>query len=544
MTPRRDTRYWPYGRFSSKPQEEGDSRARQDASITAWITRNRIDARLVQQFIFDAGASGFHARHLRDDGGLARFLRSVERGDVRQGDFLLVENLDRLSRLAPTDAQELVLRIINAGVTIAVCESELLVSKAGLNSGDGSLWRLIGEIERAHRESSRKSAMIASSWESKRRAASEGRRTSHKCPRWLRWDDKTRAYVLIPERAQVIREIYRMAWKSGSATITRALNAEPAKYSPFGGKCWTEAYVQKILKERTVLGEVAFSQSTYVGGKRVIAPLGEPVAGYYPAVITEKQWNGIAALRAKRQFWDRGAKLGEVPNILPGRVRCSGCGKACHIRASQRALADGTTRYYRSFVCSGGCGASIAVERVEKGVVLLVMNELSDAMLSASTLVQLDHLRGSIDALDGEAAQLAASIDGWTAALADLNAAGRASVIARINAAHARLAEVDRERTCEQDALASASTVSRDLAMVRAVVKEAMGSTSAQARGRLRSALTTLINKVEVTPGDDSTLAVTARGLKMRVVLLDSVKAHGAARVELGEWVAVVPINV
>jgi hypothetical protein len=108
-----------YDRFSSKKQEKGDSIRRQTTAAKEWAERNgmRLDARTYA----DLGLSGFHAEHLKnpDLGGLATFLRAVERKSLPSGPvYLVVENLDRLTRQDNVPALHLFTGILQAGVRI------------------------------------------------------------------------------------------------------------------------------------------------------------------------------------------------------------------------------------------------------------------------------------------------------------------------------------------------------------------------------------------------------------------------------------------
>src|SRR5690348_1231176 len=83
-----------YSRFSGTAQEIGDSKRRQKSLADAWAERTGvpIDLRLG-----DDGVSGRLVKRRTDDRyDLARFLKLVEAGRVQPGDYLLLENLDRL----------------------------------------------------------------------------------------------------------------------------------------------------------------------------------------------------------------------------------------------------------------------------------------------------------------------------------------------------------------------------------------------------------------------------------------------------------------
>src|SRR5438874_134307 len=88
-----------YLRFSSPEQAKGDSVRRQDALRDAWLAKSGavLDTSLT---LHDKGVSAFTGKHRQnpDRHALAAFLKLIEAGKVPHGSYLLIENLDRLSR--------------------------------------------------------------------------------------------------------------------------------------------------------------------------------------------------------------------------------------------------------------------------------------------------------------------------------------------------------------------------------------------------------------------------------------------------------------
>src|SRR3954451_1430087 len=91
-----------YKRFSTPAQAEGDSLRRQTAMAQAWADRVGVplDTELK---LTDEGLSAYTGAN-QDVGALGAFLDAVREGSVPQGSWLLVENLDRLSREPVWDA--------------------------------------------------------------------------------------------------------------------------------------------------------------------------------------------------------------------------------------------------------------------------------------------------------------------------------------------------------------------------------------------------------------------------------------------------------
>src|SRR5262245_29325121 len=106
-----------YLRFSSRQQAQGDSMRRQEAARAAWLTAHpgvTLDQTLR---MVDHGRSAFRRKDW-DTYALAEFLGYVKSGRVVPNSYLLLENLDRLSREEVGTATELFLGLVNRGVVL------------------------------------------------------------------------------------------------------------------------------------------------------------------------------------------------------------------------------------------------------------------------------------------------------------------------------------------------------------------------------------------------------------------------------------------
>src|SRR5262245_5316488 len=105
-----------YIRWSRPEQSTGDSLRRQLELTRSWCQRNGV--LLDETFtLIDAGASAFRGDHREDPDrrALALFLQMVKDGRVRPNSFLVIENLDRLSREYVRSAVKLFLDLLDAG---------------------------------------------------------------------------------------------------------------------------------------------------------------------------------------------------------------------------------------------------------------------------------------------------------------------------------------------------------------------------------------------------------------------------------------------
>jgi hypothetical protein len=95
-------RAYSYIRFSTPEQAKGHSLQRQTEAARAWAVAN--DVTLDDELTFrDRGVSGFTGANL-ETGALGVFLERVRDGTISRGSWLLVENLDRISRQSSLSA--------------------------------------------------------------------------------------------------------------------------------------------------------------------------------------------------------------------------------------------------------------------------------------------------------------------------------------------------------------------------------------------------------------------------------------------------------
>tara|TARA_B100001057_G_scaffold233544_1_gene233786 strand:- start:381 stop:761 length:381 start_codon:yes stop_codon:yes gene_type:complete len=106
-----------YTRFSTPEQAAGDSYRRQTEAARKWAEARGLvlDDRLS---FADEGVSAYRGTNTDTDRGLGAFLYACQQGIVEPDSYLLVESLDRISRMSPRRAQRLLDDIVDSGVTI------------------------------------------------------------------------------------------------------------------------------------------------------------------------------------------------------------------------------------------------------------------------------------------------------------------------------------------------------------------------------------------------------------------------------------------
>jgi DNA invertase Pin-like site-specific DNA recombinase len=301
-----------YLRFSSPQQATGDSIRRQTQARDTWIVAHpnvKLDSSLVMT---DAGRSGFKRANW-DTYALAQFVEHVKSGRVAKGSYLLVENLDRLSRENAGEATELFLSIVNKGIVVVQLSPAVMEFKKPVDMV--SLMFAIVELSRGHSESAIKCERSKAAWVRKHKEAPT-RIMTRKLPRWI--VEKGGKLVLDAEKAKIVRRMFQMALDGhGSSGIARTFNAEGV--SVLGRKTtkgtrvvkWANPTVLHMLTSRTAIGEFT---PYATNGKQ---PAGEPVPGYYPPVVSEATFYAVQEALTTRGRVGRGRR-GKHVNLFAG----------------------------------------------------------------------------------------------------------------------------------------------------------------------------------------------------------------------------------
>ena len=330
-----------YARYSTPDQAHGDSERRQTRMADAWEKRKglKIDASLRY---WDKGILAFRGKNQKE-GELFHLLEFVKSGKVPPGSYLLVENLDRLSRQDPMVSITLLNELLSSGLrVVSLTDGVEYDSKHRGLDAFMSLIRAGIDFYRGHGESERKSGAISKSWESKREDAAKKPMTK-KCPSWLVPTET--GFKLNQERVRIVRRIFKeFAAGKGVFSICEGLKRDgiapwgsakskdksKGKSEPKRKAIWHKTYIRKILTSRTVIGEMQphKTDKTVPGGR---ARVGAPIEGYYPCAITpvlwakaQKRWRAIGGGQPAPRG-PRGDENG-IPSLFSGLLTCGWTG--------------------------------------------------------------------------------------------------------------------------------------------------------------------------------------------------------------------------
>lgn len=339
-----------YVRMSTSGQIDGDSERRQLADARSWADRNGHT--LVDKHLRDLGVSAYRGKNQRKGAALYEFLTGLRDGKLEPG-ILYLEAVDRLSREPPMRILSLIGDIFDTGSTIYVRSLGQLVSRENFETTLFPSLSLMAQV--AHFESRQKSERIKAAIAARQaRAASGGRGKGAYHPSWIgrHYEGSVVEHYLIPDACASIRRIFDLAATGmGTRAIAHLLNAEKAPMPPAdctkrgkdpekeAARRWHATFVAQLLTSRAVLGEYQPFRTERTPGKmgepdkveRV--PVGEPIHGYWPAVVSQEQWDAVRAGASRKLGGKVGGRNMVFSNLLTnGIAKCAHCDRNMLIR--------------------------------------------------------------------------------------------------------------------------------------------------------------------------------------------------------------------
>ena len=394
---------WGYRRFSSKPQELGDSQRRQDCGLEQFTTSRQLPLRALK---LDRGVSAFTGRNLTH-GELGRFLKAIQEGEVLPGDFLVVESIDRLSRQEAMKSLNLLDQIVSAGITLVCLAENLEIDSARLRDDESTLLMFVFGAIRSNRESKLKSQRCCAAWGAKKEMAKkDGTPTTSKGPGWLKLVDGK--WQFVKTHQATIKRIVRMGIEGlGADSICKTLNREKVPtFSRKGTTTWSISTIRFLLNSKSLIG---YKQNwKMVNGKQT--PDGEPFKAF-PSVISEAEFYKLQSVLATRRNKVRGRAGNNVPNLF-GAILKSGHDGAT-IVLSQKHQPNGKNIYYLvSSAAKTGISdyQSFQYQPFEEGFLKWV-SEIELNKADKQENVALDVLKGKLADVQGKLAKVNQRID-------------------------------------------------------------------------------------------------------------------------------------
>ena len=275
----------------------------------------------------DLGVSGFKGFN-KKAGKLGLFLFAVKYGIVPKGSYLIIENLDRLSRDGARHALRTLEEIVDFGITVVTLTDRKEYTAETLDNNPMDLLYSILIFIRANEESLTKSRRVRAVWKRKIKAARRGEKSKMMggFPRWLDYVDGK--FVINEERGKIIKKIFNMSKVGmGSPSIATYFN-ELSIPTLTGLPIWHGGTVLYYLRNSSVTGRYIPKTRRFKDGITTVETL-PAVDDFYPRVISERTWNlvqkEIDRRRNRSPAFCNGTS-NQVRNIFGRLGRCEICG--------------------------------------------------------------------------------------------------------------------------------------------------------------------------------------------------------------------------
>ncbi|EPB3479024.1 recombinase family protein [Escherichia coli] len=283
---------WSYARVSTLSQVDGFGLQRQVQTINQFIQYIVLDHRLpftldvdnITQMVAE-GRSAFKGKNWNPNTKLGQYRKMVMDGVIPDS-VLIVENIDRLTRLDPFQAVEIISGMINRGTTILEIETGMTYSRYIPES----ITVLTMQINRANGESKRKSIMMQKSHQNRYGKVSKVR------PRWFDVVeiDGVKQYRT-NDTAKAIQRMYSDYVNGiGAAQIVRTYGKTD------NGKQWTLVTVLRALSDKRVADDPR-----------------------YPPIIDKALYEKVQAMKLSSTKGSTHQK--HMLNIFSGMSRCPVC---------------------------------------------------------------------------------------------------------------------------------------------------------------------------------------------------------------------------
>ena len=383
-----------YLRWSSEKQTQGSSLERQREKYREFAARMGWNDH--EPEVLDDAVSGWSGENL-ETGNLSKLLDRLK-SEGGSGIVVVVENMDRASRLDVATVLRFVFDLIDTGASLALVDDAMVIDRMSIRNQTEQIKKIVDEAQRARSEGDRKSALSRAGWSAvrlgkdvtaefsgeiteithfdwgvditisaKRRMAihelSELARdyrpkvgdhvaaqqplgrivrkthTGNTCPAWLTLTPCRRAFQLRSDRSATLVEICQMRADGLSYTaICRVLN-ERGTQTFRGGNGWHSSTVKALLRNRALIGEYQH-QSRATGEK-----IGDPVPDYFPRIVSNSAFQAANDLRLEAAMPSRGGEIWHR-NLLTDLAVCEACGSRMRFnRKTRRNTADET--YYQ-----------------------------------------------------------------------------------------------------------------------------------------------------------------------------------------------------
>ena len=396
-------RAYSYSRVSSGKQTTGSGLSRQIALAAAWAEKHSLQLDNSLQ-LSDAGKSAYKGKHLT--GALGRFLQLAQSGQIEHNSVLLVEAIDRISRLEPLDGlQDVIFALVRAGVRIVTLEDGQEYSRESIADDASKLIVLVVKISEAHRYGKRLATRVGAAHQKREQDLQAGvARSVGLLPFWVSRDDS--GQLQLNEKAATVELIFQLSEAGkGGHQIARELNQ--SGHLTAQGKAWGGVNVNRLITKPAVCGELVFRGKSY--------------PNFYPAVVSRERYEAATHRRSQNPGRRGGfASADQMHWVGQGLTFCAECGGALGVNSGTNR--DGSRRNYlrcrrgQNSSCSSkgwrlDQATSYLLNRLTPKALEVIMGERIDAgplkAAVSAARVQLEAAESRLQAAESKAVEAA-----------------------------------------------------------------------------------------------------------------------------------------
>lgn len=310
-----------YIRYSSKAQGDvgRDSVDRQMESIRLITRQHGLE--LTDKNIYSDSGISAHDGSNKKKGKLKDLIDLISNLEIKPGDYIFVESIDRLSRQRLLQAKELVNGILEKGVVLVTTIDGQRYEKPNAKNKIDDLQQdiLLSVIaKRAYEESKTKSIRRISAWNRAKKLAENEKVifNSHDPPYGIEYSQPENKFIINEAEAQEIRNIFDSLKYVGVSLTVKKVNA-------YSKRQWNNRNIKHMLDTKYVLG-------TYMAQRRdenKNKVFERYIENYYPQIISYDQYNdAVAAMKGRADRKSYGNQSVGSLNIFRHSVKCNDCG--------------------------------------------------------------------------------------------------------------------------------------------------------------------------------------------------------------------------
>jgi len=317
-----------YNRVSSGKQSKKDGLKRQaeSAEVVEFIKKHKLQVVKQMEYV----GSSFYGKNFNSDTVLGKFIEEIRTGKISTPVCLCFENWDRFGRDVEWKNTKRFLDLIDVNVSIGVVSMDVVIDQQLLAKNADILQLVVNDIQRARKESERKSRFAKRNLVVKVADAKNGQKIyfGGQSPRWIT-GVKNNTFVIDDKMVADIHRIFDLYLSNSSCVgIAKILNAEKketpgvSRKNPTSKKSrthWFNTTVRNVLTHKSLTGWCKVNDFE--------------AENYYPEIIPPAKFLKVQRLIAKNAERRGGNKKGNITNIFRGILYCKCGGKISARRA-------------------------------------------------------------------------------------------------------------------------------------------------------------------------------------------------------------------